>query len=305
MKSVLFAGFPETGKSTYLAAFWHLLESGEVNCALSLQQLSGDREYLESLRDKWLELKEVERTPAHTTNEVRLELEDERSGEIFELSVPDISGEIYATQFKERGWTASFAQLARSVNGVVLFVHPNTVQEPKLITDVEKAVEALDNNGSENPTDDKCDRSRAGSQVNTPESTKDWEIGQCCTQVKLVDTIQFLAKEVGSKGRFRVAVVISAWDVVVKSPYSQTKPKTYVSERLPLLAQYLSASPDVSEYRIFGVSAQGGDLAADREELASVVRAADRVFLQTVGVERDGDITMPIRWLLDLDESQT
>ena len=41
--NLLFVGLPQSGKTTYLAALWHVLEDQSSATKLKLKQLSGDR----------------------------------------------------------------------------------------------------------------------------------------------------------------------------------------------------------------------------------------------------------------------
>ena len=50
----LLIGLPETGKTTFLAALWQVVESDEVPGALRLEKLHGDREHLNKIRADWL-----------------------------------------------------------------------------------------------------------------------------------------------------------------------------------------------------------------------------------------------------------
>ena len=52
-------GLPGSGKSTFLAALWHQLESTEIPTAFIAERLQPDREYLNKIREKWLEFEEI------------------------------------------------------------------------------------------------------------------------------------------------------------------------------------------------------------------------------------------------------
>jgi hypothetical protein len=118
-----------------------------------------------------------------------------------------------------------------------------------------------------------------------------WKVEMLPTQAKLVELLQFLIEMVDQ--RLRVAVVVSAWDLV--SNVGQT-PREYVSGRMPLLRQFLSANDDIVDHEVFGVSAQGGAIPADTSmllELDSLTR-----ILVCQDSETDHDITRPLAWLL-------
>ncbi len=62
----------------------------------------------------------------------------------------------------------------------------------------------------------------------------------------------------------RIAIVLSAWDKVEEEGQS---PERFVGERLPLLKQYLDSGADGWQWKVYGVSAQGGDYEKENEPL--------------------------------------
>ena len=60
--SVVMAGMPKSGKSTFLGALYHMLESGTAE-AITLDILPAARQHLEGLRGRWLRVERERRTP--------------------------------------------------------------------------------------------------------------------------------------------------------------------------------------------------------------------------------------------------
>ncbi len=61
--SLIVCGLPESGKTTFLAALWHLVRSNEINTELALAGLShGDYGYVTDIADVWLKARRQERT---------------------------------------------------------------------------------------------------------------------------------------------------------------------------------------------------------------------------------------------------
>jgi hypothetical protein len=127
-------------------------------------------------------------------------------------------------------------------------------------------------------------------------------------QVKLVDLLQFIA-EGGSKEKpIRIAVILSAWDLVEKAqrigPGAATElpkhPVKFLAHCWPLLHQFLDSNEDIFCSRIFGVSARGGgNTESEIARLTSINQPSERVIL----VDDDHhstDLTRPVRWLLGL-----
>jgi hypothetical protein len=78
MTSILSMGLPEVGKTTFLAALWHVTESGEVQASLSLERISENAKHLNSIRSDWLRLEKVGRTIPGQEQPTTLWLRDDR-----------------------------------------------------------------------------------------------------------------------------------------------------------------------------------------------------------------------------------
>ena len=91
--NLLMVGLKGSGKTTYLAALWHYLESAEVGDRLVVPQLQPDRDYLNAIRNSWLALRPLERTSMRTKATASLRLQDAKSGAEIEITLPDLSGE--------------------------------------------------------------------------------------------------------------------------------------------------------------------------------------------------------------------
>ena len=59
----LLMGLPGTGKTSFLAALWYMVNQSEIPCALFLDRYDGDVTYLNLIRTAWLEHKPVPRNP--------------------------------------------------------------------------------------------------------------------------------------------------------------------------------------------------------------------------------------------------
>jgi hypothetical protein len=130
---------------------------------------------------------------------------------------------------------------------------------------------------------------------------------QTPTQVVLVDWLQFLGRAYRARegrSRLRVGIVVSAWDMV---PHEQQSfgAEPWLTENLPLLAQFIAANDESFEFAHFGVSTTGGDLKADRvfrqKYLEGEPREAGYVFHCLGGkVQRSTDLTLPVAWAVGL-----
>src|SRR5690606_16707011 len=98
----------------------------------------------------------------------------------------------------------------------------------------------------------------------------------------------------------RIAVVISAWDLVKES---YRIPTDWLKRRLPLLHQFLLANRDRLPFKIFGISAQGAELSEDNSELQRHCRQSERIEVVSDVENEYGkhDITAPVKWVRSTD----
>jgi len=278
--SLLFIGLPGSGKTTFLAALWHVLADRSSATALKLTKLSGDRAYLNQITKEWRECSQVPRTNLQTEQIVVLHLDGEGFG-AFDLSIPDLAGEAFKQQLTDRRISRHHDAFVQRATGVMLFLHPD-VQKGTQLT-VAHQLEASITGGQ---------KREAGVAGAPPPNT--WSPEMLPHQAQLVELLQFLLERMHRK--LRVAVVVSAWDLVETLGVS---PAAFISRELPLLQQFLEANDDLLTHTIFGVSAQGGDI-TDASEKQSLLDLDDA--LKRIKVRQDQDtghdITKPIAWLL-------
>jgi hypothetical protein len=137
---VLMVGLPQSGKTTFLAALWHIVQEAGVSASLRLKELRGDRAYLNRIRDAWLSCKPLERTTIQNEQVVTLWLQSQAGAEV-ELTIPDLSGEAFELQLRERRWPAAFDTLVNDASGILLFIHPDAIRAGRRV-DFAKSLEA-------------------------------------------------------------------------------------------------------------------------------------------------------------------
>jgi len=276
----LLIGLPATGKTTFLAALWHVVDSEEIPGSLRLKTLDGDCTYPNKIRNDWLSCRPFGRTTITPEQFVSMQLTEPATGRTAEVFFPDMSGESFHLQWKDRSWTKVYDTLVRNAMGVLLFVHPKQVVEPMRIDFADPLAEEL------------------GAVKNSDSAAQDegvtWDAALTPTQVQLVELLQFLLLRVAERTPFRVAMVVSAWDLVCQEGRS---PEEWLARRLPLLDQYLKGNPELFTTRVYGVSAQGGDLQQDIDLLREKHRHSERITI--VGQDcLQHDLTAPVRWLM-------
>jgi hypothetical protein len=283
-RDVVAIGLPSSGKTTFLAALWHLLTSDEVSVRLSLANMRAEEaQHLRALVDRWLKAQEQERT-LHAGNKVAaINLRSEHHSE-FTLSFPDIAGEAFQEMWESREVDEKVAASLRT-SGVILFVNADTIKPPGWIVDDLKQIRAL------------------GLEVEEGQPVP-WHPRLAPTQVQLVDVIQSLQSPALDVGPRRLSVVLSAWD---KAAGEGVSPDEYLNRHLPLLRQYLENGLAAGwTFKVFGVSAQGGtyDAVTAKEPSAEAKRIRDMNVpshrIRVVdGEEESHDLTIPLHWLLN------
>jgi len=284
--SHLMIGLPGTGKTTFLAALWHVIRNHDaVPGALRLAGVRGDRTYLNRIEQQWLACLPIERTNV-AGQAVTIRIEHPAHRQAFELSIPDVSGEMYeVVQWGQRECPPDYADLAGSSSGALLFLHPDATKETDSIVEVDRAITGLFDEASHDI--------EAGTERAEP-----WEPRRTPTQVKLVELLQFFLSH--APPRIRLGVIVSAWDRVDGQP---TTPEDWLRRRVPLLHQFLTANDDRIVHRVYGVSAQGGSLDA-AETLREHGVAVRRI--RVVDPEGESnDITAPVRWLMTAGRGET
>jgi Double-GTPase 1 len=286
--SFIMVGLPETGKTTFLAALYHVLEKRIVAGSLHLAAIPEKRDYLNVIRERWCDCLPQERTLTNTVFEVTLSVADQACTSANAVIFPDVHGELFNQQYAHREWSPSFDGRVQSAHGILLFVHPGKVREPVTIRE-EQDLAAVVLSDEDVPFP-------AAAQP-TPDTTDEaeWSPELAPTQVELVELLQFVLYRRGSDSPVSLAVMVSAWDL---ARTTSSSPAAWIRERLPLLSQYLRSNSGRLRTRYYGVSAQGGDLELQKAALQVVVEPSERIDILGERA-RPHDITAPLRWLMD------
>lgn len=284
----LLVGLPAAGKTTFLAALWHLVHQIRMPCALKIDRLKGSSRYLNEMSNAWLNCTAVPRTNPGSEAIVAMELSESATGRVMTVVFPDLSGESFESQWTTRTMTQTFEKQLGGATGALFFINPTTVVEPTRIDQVAPAiaeVEALLADAAQDHSTDQHDLNES----------LPWKPEEAPTQVQLVELLQFIDSRRSSRVPFRSAVMISAWDRVALEGLT---PAHWLRARMPLLWQYLTANERAFDSVIFGVSAQGGEYDAAVREQLSRMTPGERVQLVGSAVSNSHDLTEPIQWLM-------
>lgn len=283
---LLLMGLRGSGKTSYLAALWHLIEAGEVPSALLASHLQPDREYLNRIRDNWLRFQEVGRTSLRSQEIVSLQLQDTQRGTDIDLVIPDLSGELFRLQWITRKANKPYADFAADASGVLLLIHP-LVEKSQLIPISRPEPLPDSHSGTQSAS--------GGPQISAAPESKEWSHDLSPTQVKLVELLQFVLFLRKSSAPIPVAVIVSAWDLV-RDPIL---PISWLESHLPLLSQFLAANASTMPSKVYGISALGGDLGKDLEKLRHETVPSHRIKVFADKLDPSNDLTEPIGFLLN------
>lgn len=284
-------GLPRSGKTTFLAALWHIVDAGETSTRLVLDRLVGDHAHLNSIVERWRRCEEVPRTSSLASEaKVTMHLRDSETNQQVALYFPDLAGESFESQFETRRCQESYVDGYANAGGILLFVNADRPTDGLTLLDLGPA---LTEAASEVPAAPVTpDLNVAAEDATTDEV--EWSAALVPEQVRLVDLLQFVQLPPFQRRLRRVAVMISAWDVVSGQGVS---PDAWLRREMPLLMQFLENNPTTYEFCAFGISAQGGSVrgAAARDVLLKQVPSA-RVCCVTKDISGH-DLTAPLVWL--------
>lgn len=283
----LLIGLPSTGKTSFLAALWFAIQQTVSPTALVLKKLEGDSTYLNRIRDAWLAFKAVGRNPTDSETFVSMWLKRKDGDEEVHLTFPDVSGESFKQQWATRQLTVSYDKCLKQANGGILFIHPDSIKLPLRIQEVDDLAAMID--------DGVAEEMAAPATPPPPSSPVPWDIEKAPTQVQLVELLQFMMKRPSFRAPFRLAIAVSAWDLVAPSKIS---PEDWVTQQMPLLKQFLVAHRKSFEVGFYGVSAQGGKYEGEDIKMLENKQPVRRIEVVGNGVKNKHDITEPLLWLM-------
>jgi hypothetical protein len=282
---IVTVGFPASGKTTFLAALWHLVCKSDVDTRLKFAGLrTGNKAHLNEIADRWRDGRVQERTVLRGDRIVAINLVDTTGIEV-QVEFPDIAGEAFGQMWEKRDCDPAVAEMLRNGN-VLLFVHPDAIKPLVRVVDV-----------AEMATD-------CGIKDGNDQSAIPWNPELAPTQVQVVSLLSMLREPVLDEyhSSRRLAVMLSAWDKVQEQKLT---PEQYLEQYLPLLHQYLRQAADVWEWQVYGVSAQGcpydkSDVKERSKAALAILEQEPSHRIQLVHAGRTShDLTEPLEWLID------
>lgn len=264
-------GFPDSGKTTFLAALWHVLDVGTAT-SLRLESISGDMQYLNEIKNTWIKCQNVPRTLISSEEMVEMTIRNTAQNEISILRLPDFSGETFQSLVTERRCDSGLVEILNDAAGILFFVKADRANDMLAVTD-------------HNYPDDELDLELGASG--------DFEPRNIPEQTRIIDLLQLLQSAPFYPSRRRLVIAVSAWDVIADEGID---PEGWIAREMPMLDQFLTNASRTYEIRICGISAQGGRFEGQDRELLLEETPSERVVC--VWEAKTGvDITLPLTWL--------
>jgi hypothetical protein len=273
-------GLPASGKTSFLAALWYLVQHKEVEHRLTLERMEGDSKHLNHISSLWASFEVVPRTPTNTNRTVSMVLNDSVTKKTITLTFPDLSGESFMSQWVERHFAVNYDNFLKESVGGVLFISPLDYRKPVRIASAMPLLKEMGAAGRSNGE--------------TDDSSIAWDPTKAPTQVQLVELLQFVAEREYFKPPFRLALVISAWDQLkgVKAT-----PVEWLVDEMPFLSQFLESNRRLFDFNVYGLSAQGGDYEDDVGKLTGM-KPSERILVAGDSVTNPHDLTELLTWLM-------
>jgi hypothetical protein len=300
-------GLPASGKTTFLAALWHLVESDETDCRLRLDRYEGDLVYLNQIAEAWRTFQKVPRTSQVGNVDITIHLVDRETKVKAAAFFPDLAGETFDAQVEARRCRLEFVDGVADDRGILFFISADVKGDVLSVVELNAIMPPSGDEGGANvtaaQTDARANASPAGSpdrdeaEVPTP-APSEWEPKLVPAQVRIVQLLSDLQRAPFEPRRRRLAVMISAWDLTRASGLGAAE---WLAAKMPLLDQFLRANRQVFEHRIYGVSAQGVRL-DDDVAVSKAAKLTPSRRIEIVGPDGAGhDLTLPLVWLMSAE----
>ena len=278
-RSIILLGGPDSGKTNYIGRLWRALDvgGGALHAAEQPEDINFVLEVTEHLFAGGFAPRSEH---SDERRDFTVVVAATKGGPRSRVVVPDISGELWRNAVHDGEIDADWMSELQQADAAVLFVRVGSDQDVRPL-DWVTSRDLLQRHGGK-------------------------EDQGLPTQVMLCELIRFLEVSLSKRadgGLPRLAVVITAWDLVDREKFDQG-PTAYLEREYPLAAGKLTDLMDL-DVRVFGLSIVGGDLKDDTEYRQAFLEAGldDQgwVAVPDAGIWRkDSDVTLPIAWAVGL-----
>lgn len=267
-KKCLVVGLQDTGKSTYMAAFWVIEKDGNSGHQLSFEKYPDNTQYLDAIGNNWLEQEPVTRS-SNISQELEFSLKHKDTGSIIELAIPDFKGERYK-MILQNEYPAEIEKWLNGSDRILFFLPPT----PEIVFNEEVDVA------------DSPEKERQPAQTFNVDEIEEW--------IQIIELLKFIHEK---KGDVKIAFCVSKWDINLAKKISVQR---WIEQEH--LFFHVFVKHHFHKVNYYGVSAQGLNY-EKRGELSEtkVSELTDQVMRAYIsnGTDKDYDITKPLAWLLE------
>ena len=264
-------GLQDTGKTSYITAFWAIEKDGNTSHKLTFKKYPSDTSYLDSMATLWLDQAIVQRSQINITD-LTFDLIHKESGRQFKISIPDFKGERFKLILQNEA-IEEVDNWLKQADCLLFFLSPNPERKFNeeyygVIPQEKQNFELL------------------------PEFTVD-AIDEWIQNIELLKYIH------ATRGNLKIAFCVSKWDTMMSK---QIGIEDWIKQEH--LFFYNFVRYHFNDVKYFGVSAQGLDYdhrgEMTEEKVSELTDKKRRAFISS-GTNRDYDITLPLSWLLEID----
>lgn len=283
-------GLPASGKTTFLAALWHLVEAGETTSRLLLDRYEGDLAYLNRIAQAWRNFQKVPRTSQVGDVNVTIHLVNRETGVKGAAFFPDLAGETFDSQVESRRCRPEFIDAVARDDGILFFISADVKSDSMSIVELNSMIppDAMpqENSGT----------AHEGKQAESPPAVvAEWTPKLIPAQVRAVQILSDFLRPPFEPRLRRLAVIISAWDL---TDGMDLEPQAWLSKNMPLVSQFLQTNSSSFTYQVYGVSAQGVNL-ENQTAIHEATQLVPSRRIRVVGPDENGhDLTAPLVWLM-------
>lgn len=262
-------GLPSSGKTTFLAAFTYMLLEQTEAVLLHMNpedKQEGLTEEFKKQIDKWTKFEPLDHTEVGQIHKMKYTLRDAENVKYI-LEVPDRSGETFDDIIKDRYIEDDMKEDWRRADEILFFLHLDRMDigdREELLTEMPRETQEL--LSQEKKTEGVKEKSNEKPPMFPG-------------QYKVVELLQILCDM--RKVPLKVKFILSAWDSIEKNSEKKGTlfPEKVFSEKLPFIYQFMNSNKDSFLVQYWGVSAQGSDLADEKEieQMSYAVEPMERV----------------------------
>jgi len=203
-------GLPASGKTTFLAALWHLVEADETACRLRLDRYEGDLSYLNLIAEAWRTFKKVPRTSQVGDVDITIHLVDRETGVRGAAFFPDLAGETFDTQVEARRCRSKFVEAVANDDGILFFISADVKGNALSVVEFNAM---LPGDGAAESQLMATEAEAVVDEGVTPATPTEWEPKLVEAQVRVVQLLSDFMQAPFEPRRRRLAIMLSAWDL--------------------------------------------------------------------------------------------